>query len=261
MYKSIYIPLILLAACGSKAPKASVSPGSTAGDNAAYILTAPNIKHADIGHYFIAIQSRKNGQASVLFVYDRTSHRLDSLVLDEVEADSTYTHITNMTRAVGFDKLALIIDWKGDSDHMYSDLVGYMEDTLKLIYQDPNPGGIKDLKRKDESTLIGLSYGQDELTGDYNILCPMTISLKTLEGEIKQPDTAVVLFDTEAKEPILAHRISHGNADYMIAPGTAFRIDTIFNVSQTATLHIGDSIVLRTEVEQLQLKIKVSGAG
>jgi hypothetical protein len=47
----------------------------------------------------------------------------------------------------------------------------------------------------------------------------------------------------------------------MIATGIAFRIDTIFNVSKTAVLSIGDSIRLQTGVDQLESKIKVSTAG
>jgi hypothetical protein len=72
-----------------------------------------------------------------------------------------------------------------------------------------------------------------------------------------------VQFETEALEPILAHRISRTGAgiDYMIATGVAFRIDTIFNVSKTAVLSVGDSIRLQTGVDQLESKIKVSGAG
>lgn len=251
----IYTLSCLLVSCGGNKPSEPISPSGT--------VIPDGIKQADFGHYHIAIQPRKEGEESVLILYDKTKHQVDSLALGAVRADSVYTHITNVTRTLGFDELALIIDWRGDSDHMYSKLVGYMGDTLKVIYEDPNPGGIKELTRKDQWTLTGLSYGQDELTNEYNILCPLTISLKTGEGEIKMPDTAAVLFETEALEPILARRITRSGAalEYMIATGIAFRIDTIFNVSKTAVLSIGDSIVLRTPVEQLQSKIKVSGAG
>ena len=251
----IFSSLLFLVACGSK------KPATTAVQD--HIPIPVGIKQADLSHYHIAIQPRKEGQGSVLILYDKTTHQIDSIDLGEVRVDSEYTHITNITKTIGFDKLALIIDWRGDNDHMYSELVGYLGDTLKVIYEDPNPGGIKELSRKDQWTLTGLSYGQDELTAEFNILCPLTISLKTGEGEIKMPDTAAVLFETEALEPILAHRISRSGAgiDYMIATGIAFRIDTIFNGSKTAVLSIGDSVRLRTGVDQLQLKIKVSGAG
>jgi hypothetical protein len=254
----IFIPLLLLLACGGKKPSKI-----TNSDSIAASITISGVKNADFGHYHITLQSRKEGRQTVLILYDRTTHKIDSLDLGEVEADPVSTHITNITRTIGFDKLALIIDWQGDSDHMYSKLVGYMGDTLKIIYEDPNPGGIKELRRKDEWTLTGLSYGQNDLTEEYNELCPLTISLKTGEGEIKEPDTAAVRFETEAREPIFAYRISRSgvSADYMIAPGTAFRIDTIFNLSKTAVLSIGDSVVLRTKVEQLKSKIKVSDAG
>ncbi|HMI59622.1 MAG TPA: hypothetical protein VK518_01900 [Puia sp.] len=251
----VYSSLLFLVACGSKKPATTLLQDS---------ITIPvGIKQADFGHYHLAIQPRKEGQSSVLILYDRTTHAIDSIDLGEVSVDSEYTHITNVTQSLAFDKLALIIDWRGDSDHMYSKLVGYMGDTLKVIYEDPNPGGIKELSRKDQWTLTGLSFGQDPLTAEYNILCPLTISLKTGEGEIKMPDTAAVQFETEALEPILAHRISRSGAgmDYMIATGVAFRIDTIFNVSRTAVLSIGDSIRLKTGVDQLESKIKVSGAG
>lgn len=251
----IYALFCLLVSCGGNKPSKPMSPIGT--------VIPEGTKQADIGHYHLALQPRKEGQESVLILYDKTTKKIDSVNLGEVRVDSEYTHITNVTRAVGFDQLALIIDWRGDSDHMYSELVGYMGDTLRVIYEDPNPGGIKELTRKDQWTLTGLSFGQDELTKEYNILCPLTISLKTGEGEIKMPDTAAVLFETEALEPILARRITRSGAaqEYMIATGTAFRIDTIFNVSKNAVLSIGDSIVLRTPVEQLQSKIKVGGAG
>jgi hypothetical protein len=251
----VYSLLLFLVACDSKHPSTIPVQDST---------TIPvGIKQMDAGHYHLAIQSRKEGQSGVLIIYDRTTHVIDSLDLGEVRVDPEYTHLTNVTKTIGFDKVALIIDWRGDSDHMYSELVGYMGDTLKVIYEDPNPGGIKELNRKDQWTLTGLSFCQDALTAEYNNLCPLTISLKTGEGEIKMPDTAAVQFETEALEPILARRISRSGQgiDYMIATGIAFRIDTIFNVSKTAVLSIGDSIRLQTPVDQLESKIKVSGAG
>lgn len=251
----IYPALLFLVSCGSKKPATTLMQDS--------VIIPAGIKQADFGHYHLAIQPRKEGQSSVLILYDRATHLIDSIDLGEVSADSEYTHITNVTKTIGFDRLALIIDWRGDSDHMYSKLVGYIGDTLKVIYEDPNPGGIKELSRKDQWTLTGLSFGQDPLTAEFNILCPLTISLKTGEGEIKMPDTAAVQFETEALEPILAHRINKTGSgiDYMIATGVAFRIDTIFNVSKTAVLSIGDSIRLRTGTDQLEQKIKVSGAG
>ena len=249
----IYSSLFILVACNSKKRATTTKQDSI----------PIGIQQADAGRYHLALQSRNAGQSGVLMLYDKTTHQIDSLDLGEVRVDSDYTHITNVTKTIGFDKLALIIDWRGDSDHMYSELVGYIGDTLKVIYEDPNPGGIKELNRKDQWTLTGLSFGQDPLTYDYNILCPLTISLKTGEGEIKMPDTAAVQFETEALEPILAHRISKKGPgiDYMIATGVAFRIDTIFNVSKTAVLSIGDSIRLQTGVDQLESKIKVSTAG
>ncbi|HTI91963.1 MAG TPA: hypothetical protein VL727_15315 [Puia sp.] len=249
----IYSCLFILAACNSKKPATTAMQDSM----------PTGIKQADLSHYRLVMQSRKEGQESVLILYDKTSHRIDSVNLGGVRVDPAYTHITNVTKTIGFDKLALIIDWRGDSDHMYSELVGYIGDTLKVIYEDPNPGGIKELSRKDQWTLTGLSFGQDPLTAEYNILCPLTISLKTGEGEIKMPDTAAVQFETEALEPILAQRISRTGAgvDYMIATGVVFRIDTIFNISKTAVLSIGDSVRLKTGVDQLEQKIKVSSAG
>jgi len=249
----IYSTLFLLVACNSKKRATT-----TKQDRVPF-----GVKESDAGHYHIAIQPRKEGMSSVLILYDKSTYQIDSLDLSEVRVDSEYTHITNVTKSIGFDKLALIIDWRGESDHMYSELVGYIGDTLKLIYKDPNPGGIKELNRKDPWTLTGLSFGQDPLTYDYNLLCPLTISLKTCEGEIKMPDTAVVQFETEALEPILAHRVSRSGPgiDYMIATGVTFRIDTIFNVSKTAVLSIGDSVRLQTGVDQLEQKIKVSSAG
>lgn len=250
----LYSGLALIVACGGKTPSTGTPQ---------YLTTLPvGIKETDAGDYHLAIQLRKEGK-TVLIVYGKKTHQIDSLDLGQVRADSVYTHITNITKTIGFDKLALIIDWRGDGDLMYSELVGYMSDTLKIIYDDPNPGGIKELTRKDQWTLTGLSFGQEPLTADYSIVCPLTISLKTGEGEIKMPDTAAVQFETEALEPILAHRINRtgDGIDYMIATGVAFRIDTIFNRSKAAVLSIGDSIRLKAGIDQLEQKIKVSGAG
>src|SRR6266481_2449823 len=112
----IYSSLLILVACGSKKPSVTMVQDSI----------PVGIKQADFGHYHLAIQPRKEGQSSVLILYDRTTHQIDSVELVEVRVDSEYTHITNVTKTIGFDKLALIIDWQGDSDHMYSELVGYM---------------------------------------------------------------------------------------------------------------------------------------
>jgi hypothetical protein len=251
----LYCLVFFVFACGTKQSSTTTPQGSPA-------LPA-GVKQTEIGQYHLAIQPRNEGKESELILYNTTTHQLDSVGLGEVSVDTEYTHITNVTKRIGFDKLALIIDWRGDSDQMYSELVGYIGDTLKVIYHDPAPGGIKELSRKDQWTLTGICYGQDELTNDYNILCPLTISLKTGEGEIRVPDTAAVLFETEALEPILAQRSSPSGVatEYMIATGIAFRIDTIFNGSKTAVLSIGDSVRLRTPVDQLKSKIKLSDAG
>jgi len=146
---------------------------------------------------------------------------------------------------------------------MYSTLVGYIGDTLTIIYADPNPGGIKELHRKDQWTITGLSFGEDSLTGDRNILCPLTISLRTGEGEIRTPDISVLLFDTQAKEPISAWRSRKpgDSVAFTIPAGAAFRIDTVYNTTKTAVLSLGDSVILRTRFEELQSKFAVSDAG
>jgi len=258
MAKSIYsLSLLLLVLAGCKnAVKTNPTIDTAAWD------TLSGVKRLDTGPFHVAIQSRNDNQSGVLIVYHRKTRHIDSLRLSEVSPGET-TRLTNVTRDLAFDRLALLVDWQGDSDNMYSMLVGYVGDTLKIIYSDPNPGGIKELHRKDKWTITGLSFGEDSLTGDRNILCPMTISLQTGEGEIGTPDVSALLFDTHAKEAISAWLIRKpgDSVAYTIPAGAAFRIDTVFNTTKTAVLSLGDSVILRSRFDQLRSKFAVSDAG
>jgi len=254
MAKTIYslsLFLLLLAGC-KNTPKPNPTVDISAWD------TLSGIKRLDTDSLHIALN-----RYGVLFVYNRKTHHIDSLELKDVEPNENTTRLTNLTRSLSFDRLALLIDWQGDSDNMYSTLVGYMGDTLKVIYADPNPGGIKELHRKDQWTITGLSFGEDSLTGDRNILCPLTISLRTGEGEIRTPDISTLLFDTQAKEPIAAWRFRKpgDSVAFTIPAGAAFRIDTVDNTTKTAVLSLGDSVILRTRFEELHSKFAVSDAG
>ncbi|HEY4286277.1 MAG TPA: hypothetical protein VGN00_04185 [Puia sp.] len=247
--------LFLFLACNTHTP-------APADSNAQSGSVAKVFKQADFGIYHISAEADEKGQQSRLVVYNSVTQKKDILDLPGVETDSIYTRLTNLTHTVGFEKLALLLDWQGPSDNMHSCFIGYINDSLKLIYGDDYNDMIKELHRKDPQTITGISFCRDSLTQE-SIYCPLTISLPSGDAQILQPDTVALQFPTEAKEPIFAYRIGSSGKlfDYMIPTGTPFQIDTVFNVSGTVILSIGDSIRLQTKFDQLALKFKVSDAG
>lgn len=249
---SLFLLLLVFAGCKNAATPSNMSIDTAAWD------TLPGIKRLDAGPFHIAIQSRNDNQSGILFVYNRKTHHIDSLELRNVTPDTSYTRLTNVTRSLAFDRLAILIDWLGRPDDMYSMLVGYVGDTLKIIYADPNPGGIKELHRKDSLTLTGITFAVDTFSKTKLIYCPITISLRTGAAEMKIPDYAEILFDTQATAPISAWRM-RGPVDsvaYTIPAGALFRMDTVFYMRKTAALSIGDSIFLRARLDELRSKFE-----
>jgi len=235
----------------------NTAPLHTVTDTAAW-ATLSGVKQLDAGPLRVVMLSRDSGQRGVLVVYDRKMHRVDSLELPNVTPDSSYTRLTNVTRSLAFDRLAVLIDWLGRPDDMYSMLVGYVGDTLKVIYSDPNPGGIKELHRKDQWTLTGITLAVDTFAQSSYIYCPITISLRTGEAKMQIPEYAEILFDTEATAPIEAWRI-RGPGDsvaYTIPKGARFRMDTVFYTKNTAALSIGDSVFLKARFDDLRSKFE-----
>ena len=251
---SLSVLLLLLVGCrnaaGTNAPKIVT-------DTAAWDALS-GIKQLDAGSLRAVLLSRDSGQSGVLVVYDRKTHRVDSLELPDVTPDTSYSRLTNLTRSLAFDRLAILIDWLGRPDDMYSMLVGYVGDTLKVIYADPNPGGIKELHRKDQWTLTGTTFAVDTFTQTKLIYCPITISLRTGEAKMQIPDFAELLFDTQATAPITAWRI-RGTGDsvaYIIPAEAQFRMDTVFYRRGTAALSIGDSVFLKARFDDLRSKFE-----
>lgn len=234
--------------------------------------TYVQVRKMDIGNYIISMQSIFRGanqqnyhsfpSAFILIAYNRATKRSDTLKVEDMAdfmpGDTEKIRVRDVTRDIRFDKLALIIDWEGSSDHWTSELIGYVDDTLRTIYS----GGIEELKRKDQWTLTGFSDGEEEITRHQFDNFPLTISLKTFEGEVKTPDTLVTNFETEATDTVHAWRIfkTGGHAPYNILPGEKFTIDTVLPASQTAIMHM-DSVILRATSDKLFQHIKVSDAG
>jgi len=256
MVKNIFsLSVLLLVLVGCR--NAGINPSNIATDTAAWERLS-GIKQLDTGPFHVALLSRDSGQSGVLFVYDHKTHQVDSLSLPNVTPDTSYTRLTNVTRSLAFDRLAILIDWLGRPDDMYSMVVGYIGDTLKVIYSDPNPGGIKELHRKDQWTLTGITFSVDTFSQTKLIYCPITISLRTGEAKMQIPDCAEILFDTQATAPIAAWRI-RGPGDsvaYTIPEGSAFRMDTVFYTKRIAALSIGDSVFLRAHFDELRSKFE-----
>lgn len=251
---SLSVLLLVLAGCKNAV---GTNPSNIVADTAAWD-TLSGVKRLDSGPFHVAIQSRNNNQSGILFVYNRKTHRVDSLELPNVTPDSSYTRLTDVARSLAFDRPAILIDWLGRPDDMYSMLVGYVGDTLKVIYADPNPGGIKELHRKDQWTLTGITFAVDTFSKTKLIYCPITISLRTGEATMMIPDYAEVLFDTQATASIAAWRI-RGPGDsvaYTIPAGAIFRIDTVFYSKKIAALSVGDSIILRSRLDDLRSKFE-----
>ena len=211
------------------------------------------VKHFDLENFGVSVQSALGPgmkgfkgkyypfdslKGNILVVYDKKKHKRDTLDVTEINllpgnTSLEYLEIKDVTRDVGFDKLAFILSWSGDSDKINSEIIGYAGDTLKSIYRDYNL--IVDVKRKDKWTLAGHSWGEDEVTRHVDSTYVFTISLKTFEDKTSPPDTLVTSFDTEATDTIHAYRVFRSGAykPYDIMPGTTLRVDTVFPILQT----------------------------
>jgi hypothetical protein len=209
---------------------------------------------------------RDSLRGNILIVADKKTNKRDTVDVHELqlmpyESSREYIRITDVTRETGFDKLALVLYWINDESHKFSGLIGYLKDTLQIIGMGLDE--IVDLKRKDQWTLVGHCWGDEEITGVRDPTFLLIISLKTFEKDVKTPDTLVTKFEAEAADAIHTYRIfkSGASAPYTIKPGDQFRIDTVLTKLQTVIISMGDSIVLRTTAEQIQDKLKRGTAG
>src|SRR5437868_2090889 len=175
-----YTSILLLAACANHTsptkPRDSLATTGPAGLQARPRSYVP-IKKADIGNYLVSVQAvfwrqltthhQDSLGGNVLIAYNKATKKADTLELNGIDYMPNFSadlKIEDVTRDIAFDRLAVIIGWEGDSDNWYSSLIGYVDDTLRTIYEDPNPGGIEKLKRKDRWTLTGFSWGSEDIT-------------------------------------------------------------------------------------------------
>lgn len=269
----LFISMLLLAACANRSGNPSTSKDSTVVLGSVDTIELRNylpIQTKELGDFRVSVLAVFKGQqshseddleANILVYYNKKTGRGDTLELDPDEKhmpdDTDRVHLQDVTKDIEFDKPAMIVGWEGSSDYLNEELVGFINDTLKVIFS----GRSDSLRRADKWTITGLTPEPEFVTGiEYN--SRLTISLKTLEAVATTPDTIPIHYDTKSTQAIKAWRIfSNGeHVPYTIPRGRTLSIDTVLPEKRTVIMHM-DSVILRATSDNVQGKIEVSTAG
>jgi hypothetical protein len=195
-----------------------------------------------------------------LVIKNIRTQKQDTLALTHIsDLQDQTADIEDITKTAGFPQLTLLVSWQGEDDNLFSEVVGYRQDTLKELFAIPNPGGMSDsLRRKDKWTLVGHVYDRDDIVAQSHDNYPIRVSLKDYSVQIYSPDTLVINYDTKAKEVIHAHRIlaSGKQVPFTIRRGARLHIDTFYYKQGIVRLRQDDSIRLTVTHDAIQFKVK-----
>jgi hypothetical protein len=201
----------------------------------------------------------------VLVIRNIRTKKGDTLVITHIsDLQERAADIEDITKTAGFRQLTLMLSWEGEDDNIFSEVVGFQEDTLKELFAIPNAGGMSDtLRRKDKWTLVGHVFDRDDIVSRSHDNYLIRVSLKDFSVHISPPDTVVISYDTKARDTIHAYRISPSGkkAPYTILPETQLHIDSFFYKQKIVRLHLRDSIRLSVPQDEIQFKVYGESAG
>jgi hypothetical protein len=200
---------------------------------------------------------------SILILTDTITGRKDTLVMDiSMPGEERHFQVMDFTRDLAFKNLVFQVEWQGESDHIYAQVVGFKDDTLTKLFDVPAASPLTDLKRKDDHTLLGHCNERDDLVHVKLIPYIVTVSLPDYDADIRPPDTMDYHYHTEATELIHAYRRGEsGEKAYSIHPGEKILIDTFFYNVHQVTLRVKDSIFLRVDEDEIKGKVRGNNAG
>ncbi len=145
----------------------------------------------------------------LLLINNSFTHKKDTLPLSYItDLQDRHVDIVDLTQKVGFHQLTVSLSWEGENDNIYSEIVGYQQDTLKELFKIPTVGGLIDLKRKDKQTLIGHVFCQDDIVYMPHDNYIITVSLPDYDVNVRTPENVSIDYDTKATDTIHAYRLS-----------------------------------------------------
>ena len=269
--------LMMVVSCGNHPPKDNATDSthhtrdsSIAGDDDTKPFNPVDYQSYAVRHVgtftltLLKFKSETDTKAILLLKDDR-SGKTDTLMMNAIQTlgESDRFAVRDVSRQLGGAKPSFLVDWQGDSDNIYEELIGYDNNQLKELVALPIVGTVRNLQRLDEHTLEGTYSERDELLAWPRDGYRLRISLPDYATSQIAPDTTIFDDDTQTKDTIRTTRILPGNPEgipYTILPGTPVHIDTLFRNMQIVRFHIGDSIFLRARLEDVEFKFKGNDA-
>ncbi|HEY4286297.1 MAG TPA: hypothetical protein VGN00_04285 [Puia sp.] len=138
--------------------------------------------------------------------------------------------------------------------------IGYRGGKLHELFHldDTEEGGV-DLKKTDDSTLSGLTFGIDEAVGVVGHNFPVRIDLPTFTVSHPLPDKQYIGFKTDVTEDFKAHRVINGEVSSLLVSvkaGDSVLVDTFYRSRQKVRLLVFDWIMVETKLKTTQMKVR-----
>ncbi len=251
--------LALLAACRQPGQQQAAATTDTTRQQEA----ASYKEHAQFraGGYPLSLQTRNTGglPENVLILHDTVRHTTDTAVV-ELDENSDNIKITDLSDSLHFTSvLVLNISWNGDSDMPMDEFLIYEGRKLKNMFSTWN---LFSLKRKNETTLIGIQGNQDDIVYSKEE-DTLLISLMDFSIQTKRPDTVYIGYRTHSLETLNGYRHSKegDSAAYTIKPGTEVYVDYFIRSQGLVRLILQDSILVHVGKDEVSGKLQGNNAG
>ncbi|HEV3327241.1 MAG TPA: hypothetical protein VG052_16615 [Puia sp.] len=144
-------------------------------------------------------------------------------------------------------------------DLTLNSFIGYRRGRLEELFTlgDTEEEGVV-LKKTDDSSLSGMTYGIDEVVGLIGHNYPVRVDLRTFTVSHPLPSLQYIGFRTAATEDFKAYRIMNGQAGNMlisVRQGDSLTIDTFYRARQRVGLLVGDSVKVEIKLETARKKL------
>ncbi|MFL5740681.1 MAG: hypothetical protein ACJ75B_10720 [Flavisolibacter sp.] len=192
---------------------------------------------------------------SYFYLVNKTTRQKDSTQLSE---NPSTVLIEDMSALIKGKAPLFHVSWVGDSDMGMDEFFGFKEDSLQMLFEFNN---LIELKRKNDSTLVGWVTGRDELLYQFERY-PVTVSLPdyTLIDDV--PSNQAIGYTTKVLSNFTGYYISNkGRTPYLFKAGTEILVDSIYRNTKMVRLRTKDSIIIYVPFSKIEGKVQVNAAG
>jgi hypothetical protein len=195
-------------------------------------------------------------QGSYFYLVNKSNNHKDSLQLtDDPDAP---VEVRDVSALLSGRTPLFQVSWTGDSDTGIDQFFGFRKDSLQMLFELDD---LVSLKQKDDSTLIAMVTGRDELLYQPEQY-PVTISLPGYTVEDEPPSNQRIGYHTKVLSAFTGYRISDRNRiPYLVKAGTEILIDSINRDNKMVRIMTKDSILIFVPFSKIEGKVQVNAAG